>query len=127
MDRDKKIILILNERYPATDYVARLHIVGGRLWSAFWIRAPLGIDLLGLFAFGGRLIGRTSDFGSENLGSRPSPQAIWSSANLHRCGALQETIHISLELRPLRRAAPHPLPDEHGADHDISGGEPVAE
>ena len=26
--------------------------------------------------FGGRLIGRTSDFESENLGSRPSPQAI---------------------------------------------------
>ena len=38
--------------------------------------APVGINLLGRFAFGGRLIGRTSDFESENLGSRPSPQAI---------------------------------------------------
>ena len=28
--------------------------------------------------FGGRLIGRTSDFESENLGSRPSPQAMWN-------------------------------------------------
>ena len=49
------------------------------MWSAFWIRAPVGIDLLGLFVFGDRLIGRTSDSGSENLGSSPSPQAIfWS-------------------------------------------------
>jgi hypothetical protein len=38
--------------------------------------APVAMDLLERFAFGGRLIGRTSDFESENLGSRPSPQAI---------------------------------------------------
>ena len=69
----------LNEVLPATDHVARLHIVEGRRWSAFWIRAPVGIDLLGLFAFGDRLIGRTSDSGSENPGSTPGPQAILCS------------------------------------------------
>ena len=71
-------ILISNEHSPTTDHVARLHVVEGRVWSAFWISAPVGIDLLGRFVFGGRLIGRTSDFESENLGSRPSPQAIWN-------------------------------------------------
>jgi hypothetical protein len=70
------IILISNEHLPATDHVARLRVVEGRVWSAFWISAPVGIDLLRRFAFGGRLIGRTSDFESENLGSTPSPQAI---------------------------------------------------
>lgn len=70
------IILISNDHSPATDHVARFHVVEGRVWSAFWISAPLGIDLLRRFAFGGRLIGRTSDFESENLGSMPSPQAI---------------------------------------------------
>src|SRR5947208_16974558 len=29
------IILIVHERQPATDHVARLHIMEGRLWSAF--------------------------------------------------------------------------------------------
>ena len=66
------IILVCNEG-PATNRVARLHIAEGRLWSAFWIRAPAGIDLLGLFAFGDRLTGRTSDSESENPGSIPGP------------------------------------------------------
>ena len=67
--------LSLHEGAAATNHVARLHIVEGRLWSAFWMKAPVGIDLLGLFAFGDRLIGRTSDSGSENPGSTPGPQA----------------------------------------------------
>jgi hypothetical protein len=69
------IILDLNELHPTTDHVARLHIVEGRPWSAFWIRSPSRHDLLGLLVFGDRLIGRTSDSGSENPGSTPGPQA----------------------------------------------------
>jgi hypothetical protein len=44
--------LASNEYDPTTDHVARLHIVEGRLWSAFWIRAPAGIDLWGSFFWG---------------------------------------------------------------------------
>jgi hypothetical protein len=43
----------------------------------------IGIDLLGLFAFGDRLIGRTSDSGSENPGSTPGPQASSVSPIVH--------------------------------------------
>ena len=47
-----------------------------------WINLQLAdMNYFGLF-FGGRLIGRTSDFESENLGSRPSPQASWKTPNL---------------------------------------------
>src|SRR5215204_3667750 len=46
------------------------------------------------------------------------------STNPHRCRTTQKTIHISPYPRPSRRAAPQPLPDEHRADHHISGGEP---
>ena len=77
------IILDSNELHPATDHVARLHIVEGRRWSAFWKRAPVGIDLLGLFAFGDRLIGRTSDSESENPGSTPGPQASLRTRLIH--------------------------------------------
>ncbi len=40
---------------------------------------------------------------------------------------LLPSIHISLKLGTIRRAAPYSLPDKHGADHDIGGGKPVAE
>src|SRR5262249_25940261 len=51
---------------------------------------------------------------------------LLSTADLERCGTRQKTIHISLQLRSVRWPAPHPLPNKHGADHDIGGGKPVA-
>src|SRR5262249_44017172 len=49
-----------------------------------------------------------------------------SPAHFQRRGAREKTIHISLQLRSVRWPAPHPLPNKHGADHDIGGGKPVA-
>src|SRR5918997_2775324 len=41
--------------------------------------------------------------------------------------ALQEAIHVGFQLRPSRRGAEHPLPNEHRTDHDVGGGKPVTE
>src|SRR4030095_1202036 len=86
-DTEKKLLQILhrseeeltlssNESQPATDHVARLHIVEGRRWSAFWIEPRLASTSRGSLFFGDRLTRRTSDSESENPGSNPGPQAI---------------------------------------------------